>query len=80
MYQLLFFYILQLYKSGVYSEPQCSKTRLDHAVQVVGYGSQDGNDYWICRNSWGNLPRSLGLNIFNYKWEIEHALCACTER
>lgn len=43
----------QLYRSGIYSEPQCSSARLDHALQVVGYGSQNGNDYWICKNSWG---------------------------
>ena len=42
------------YKSGVLTSSECG-TKLDHAVAAVGYGTdENGQDYYLVRNSWGN--------------------------
>lgn len=41
------------YKAGVYRDTACSRERLDHFMLVVGYGTSEGVDYWLCQNSWG---------------------------
>lgn len=44
--------VFQLYKTGVFDSSKCG-TNLDHAVALVGYGVENGQDYFILRNSWG---------------------------
>jgi cathepsin L len=41
----------QIYTSGIYEDPDCKAADVDHVVLIVGYGSEDGNDYWIARNT-----------------------------
>ena len=43
---------LQFYKQGIWNPWYCSKTDTDHAVLLVGYGS-NSTDFWTVRNSWG---------------------------
>jgi hypothetical protein len=39
------------YANGVFSG--CTSKKDNHAVLVVGYGEENGEKYWLIRNSWG---------------------------
>lgn len=43
------------YIGGVYDDTSCeSKAEgVNHAVTLVGYGSEQGEDYWLVENTWG---------------------------
>ena len=56
------------YAGGVFSG--CTSNKQDHAVTVVGYGTDNGVDYWLIKNSWGSswgekgfirLKRGVGM-------------------
>lgn len=42
----------QAYKDGIYDDSECT-TNIDHAVTITGYGTENGVDYWLIKNSWG---------------------------
>jgi cathepsin F len=50
----VFFPWMQFYHRGV-ATPRCktSLDAIDHAVLIVGYGTDGGKDYWTIKNSWG---------------------------
>jgi len=41
----------QYYTSGILTSTHCG-TQLDHAVLLVGWGIENGTEYWVVKNSW----------------------------
>lgn len=72
----------QSYASGILDDPLCnSKSRINHAVVIVGYGRENGQDYWIIKNSWGTdwgengYARMLkGVNMCKIESEVTYPI------
>ncbi|XP_006001245.1 cathepsin S [Latimeria chalumnae] len=41
------------YSGGIYDDASCNSWNVNHAVLVVGYGAENGQQYWLIKNSWG---------------------------
>ena len=41
------------YQSGVYTH-QTGSALGGHAIKMIGWGTENGEDYWLCVNSWNN--------------------------
>lgn len=62
------------YTSGIYTDSQgeCDNMESNHALLLVGYGVEAGQEYWILKNSWGEsygengyVRISRGVNLCN---------------
>ncbi|CAL4124926.1 unnamed protein product, partial [Meganyctiphanes norvegica] len=60
------------YKKGVLEDELCkAKKPINHAVVLVGYGNENGKNYWLIRNSWGKSWGEKGYiklarNVYNH--------------
>jgi cathepsin L len=57
-------FAFQFYGGGVLSN--CNDYVMDHAVQLVGYGTQGTKDYWLVRNSWGSWGEQGYIRMQRY--------------
>jgi C1A family cysteine protease len=62
------------YESGIIDIDDCSKS-VNHAVVIVGYGSEDGQDYWLIRNSWGEDHGESGY----YRMARDKDMCGISQ-
>ncbi len=44
---------IEEYTGGINMYDTCSTRTTNHAIQLNGWGTENGVDYWIGRNSWG---------------------------
>ncbi|XP_047134693.1 uncharacterized protein LOC100204117 isoform X2 [Hydra vulgaris] len=65
----------KFYNKGVYFDEDCD-SRLDHAALLIGYGEENGEDYWLIKNSWSP---SWGNNGF-IKIATRNDNCGVTQK
>ena len=65
----------QFYSSGIINNNACG-SELDHGVLVVGYGEEDGQLYWLVKNSWSTSWGDQGyVKIARSESENDPGVC-----
>uniref|UniRef100_A0A7S4L7T5 Uncharacterized protein n=2 Tax=Guillardia theta TaxID=55529 RepID=A0A7S4L7T5_GUITH len=59
------------YKSGVYTKSAKAQKVGGHAVVLVGWGRENGVDYWLVQNSWGKSSGDEGM------WKVRKGSNEC---
>ena len=64
-------------EQGIY-DGDCSSdpNNIDHAVLIVGYGSEGDEDYWIVKNSWGTDWGMGGYFYLRRNTNLKYGVCA----
>ncbi|GMI90009.1 hypothetical protein like AT3G49340 [Hibiscus trionum] len=69
----------QFYQGGVF-QGECSNA-LTHAVTIVGYGtSEEGLDYWVIKNSWGQTWGENGFMRIQRGANTPAGLCGIAKK
>mmetsp|Transcript_9341 Transcript_9341/g.11825 ORF Transcript_9341/g.11825 Transcript_9341/m.11825 type:complete len:353 (-) Transcript_9341:773-1831(-) len=48
------------YRGGIVKDHNILHKLINHVVSIVGWGEEDGTEYWIVRNSWGEYWGEMG--------------------
>jgi C1A family cysteine protease len=70
--------VFSMYRSGIVDSSSNCPTSIDHAVAMVGWGSEGGQDYWIVRNSWGGSWGDKG-HIKLAAIDDNKGICGCQQ-
>eukprot|EP00771_Trimastix_marina_P002279 gnl/Trimastix_PCT/340.p1 GENE.gnl/Trimastix_PCT/340~~gnl/Trimastix_PCT/340.p1 ORF type:complete len:487 (-),score=170.93 gnl/Trimastix_PCT/340:103-1563(-) len=64
------------YGHGIFVDEECGSRPQDlgHSVTAVGYGVENGQEYWILKNSWAPY---WGNNGYIYVARNHHNMCGC---
>ncbi|XP_039132636.1 zingipain-2-like [Dioscorea cayenensis subsp. rotundata] len=67
----------QLYGEGIFTA-HCG-TKVDHAVTIIGYGTQGDQDYWIIKNCWGDFWGEAGYMRIERNTESTKGKCGLAQ-
>ena len=65
---------IMFYTGGIFDNASCG-TSLNHAVTAVGYGSENGKNFFLVRNSWGTGWGEQGYIRFSRDNQTPDGIC-----